>query len=62
VDECPVSAICDATAVPAGQERYVELNARYAKTWPVITDKLDPLPEAEHWSTVAGKGEQLREA
>jgi len=58
--ECPTNAIVDAAAAPAGQERYVELNAKYAKLWPVITDKREPLPDAERWSTVAEKSAELK--
>jgi ferredoxin len=53
--ECPTDAIVDAAAAPAGQERFIELNAQYAKVWPVIADKRAPLPEADEWSTVAEK-------
>ena len=59
--ECPTEAIVDAAAVPEGQEHFVALNARYAKVWPVITDKRDPLPEAERWSTVTQKLAELKD-
>jgi ferredoxin len=53
--ECPTSAIVDAAAAPASQQRFVELNAQYAKLWPVIADKRTPLPDADQWSAVAEK-------
>lgn len=62
VDECPVNAICEASEVPEEQAHFVELNARYARLWPVITDKTEPLPTAEAWSTISGKRHELKEA
>src|SRR5258706_9792762 len=60
--ECPTSAIVDTSNVSAGQEHYIELNARYAKVWPVITAKRDPLPQADHWAEVKGKFAELKQA
>lgn len=62
VDECPVEAICEASEVPEGQEHFIELNARYAAIWPVITDKQEPLPTAEEWAAIPGKLAELKEA
>jgi len=62
VDECPVEAICEASDVAPDQARFIELNARYAAVWPVITDRGDPLPDAEAWAKVSSKLEQLQEA
>jgi ferredoxin len=45
---CPVSAIYAAAEVPAGQEQFVELNARLAEVWPAAQE-VQSLPEAnEH--------------
>lgn len=61
VPECPTNAICDAAEVPAGQERFVALNAELCKTWPLIVAKPDaPLPDADHWADVAAKFDQLQ--
>lgn len=60
--ECPTSAIVEASNVPAGQEHYIELNARYAKVWPVITAKRDPLPQADQWAEVKEKFAELKQA
>ena len=62
VAECPVEAICEASEVPEGQEHFVELNARYSQLWPVITDKTEPLPTAEEWSSISNKLGELKEA
>jgi ferredoxin len=61
VPECPVGAIVADTDVPAGQERFVEMNARYAAQWPVINQAREPLPDAEQWATVSGKLDHLSE-
>lgn len=62
VDECPENAIYDAADVPAAQEHFIELNARYAKAWPVIAERQEPLPDAASWSGITSKLAQLKEA
>lgn len=62
VAECPVEAICDAADVPEGQEHFIELNARYAKLWPVISERGEPLPTADEWASVTDKLAELKEA
>jgi ferredoxin len=53
--ECPAEAIVSDTA--EGAERWVEVNRRYAETWPQITRKGEPPADAEAWRGVAGKFE-----
>ena len=61
VPECPTSAIYDAAELPAGQERFVALNAELCRTWPLITERpAEPLPEADRWSEVKTKIEHLQ--
>ncbi|TDR71048.1 ferredoxin FdxA [Paludibacterium purpuratum] len=55
VAECPVEAIYAEDDVPAGQKPFIALNAELAKTWPVIIQRKDPLPEHAHWATVQDK-------
>jgi ferredoxin len=55
IPECPVDAIYAEEDLPAGQEAFTALNAELAKAWPVITDKKDPLPDAEQWKDVKDK-------
>lgn len=62
VDECPENAIYEAAEVPPEQAHFIELNARYAKAWPVIAVRREPLPEAGQWSGVKDKLSHLREA
>lgn len=62
VPECPVSAIvADSELLPA-QEHFIELNARLAKQWPVITQAREPLPDAEQWAAVPEKLPHLQSA
>ncbi len=51
--ECPVNAIVPDTK--PGMEKWVELNASYAKVWPNITWTKLPLPEADQWAEVTDK-------
>jgi ferredoxin len=62
VPECPVSAIVADADVPAAQQHFIELNARLAPQWPVITQAREPLPDAEQWAAVPGKLPHLRSA
>ena len=54
--ECPVEAIFSEEELPAGQEQFRQLNAELAKSWPVITTRKDPLPDAKEWE---GKPDKL---
>ena len=45
--------------LPPGQERFLEINAELAKTWPVITTKKAPLPDAEQWNGIEDKLQYL---
>lgn len=51
--ECPIDAIQPDTV--GGLEKWVEINAQYAKAWPNITRKKPPLDEAEAWASVSNK-------
>jgi ferredoxin len=61
VPECPTEAIFEETEVPEKWADYVELNARLAGSWPVITEKKDALPEAEEFKDVEDKRALLSE-
>ena len=43
------------------QAEFLELNARLAAQWPVISQAGEPLPDAEQWAEVTGKRAQLIE-
>ena len=51
--ECPVEAIKPDTE--PGLEKWLELNAEYAKTWPNITVKREPPADAKEWEGVPDK-------
>jgi ferredoxin len=53
--ECPAGAIFAEDDVPPGQANFVALNAELAKSWPVLSKKKPPLPDAKEWDGVDGK-------
>jgi len=53
--ECPIEAIHPEDDVPEDQMEFIQLNAELAKVWPVITEKKDPLPDADKWAEVKDK-------
>jgi len=55
VPECPVNAIYAEDDVPTDQQEFISINAELAKSWPSITKRTDPLPDAELWSKVTEK-------
>ena len=57
--ECPAEAIFEEDDLPADQKHFVELNAELAQKWENITEKKDPLPDAEKWDGVKNKIEHL---
>ena len=59
--ECPVSAIFEEDDVPGEYKEYVELNARLAGGWPVITKQKSPMDTAEQFRNVKDKRNLLSE-
>ncbi len=59
VAECPAEAIFAEDDVPDAQQKFIALNAELSKIWPLITERREPLPDAEEWNGVDGKLEQL---
>ena len=51
--ECPVEAIVPDSEASA--EKWVEFNRQYSASWPNITRKGEPPPDAEQWKDVEGK-------
>ena len=51
--ECPADAIRPDTE--PGMEDWVDLNRKYSEAWPVLTVKLDPMPEADKYDGVENK-------
>ncbi len=56
VPECPAEAILPEEELTEDQIQFLEINAELAKEWPVITEKKDPLPDADEWN---GKPDKL---
>ena len=48
--ECPVDAIFSEDELPADQENFLALNTELAEVWPNITERKEPLPDAEDWA------------
>lgn len=59
--ECPVEAICSEDDLPEKYQDFLEINAKYAQTWPNITQKAVPLPDAATWEGVEGKIQYLED-
>jgi ferredoxin len=60
VAECPVSAIYAEEDLPAGQQDFTPLNAELAKVWKTITKTKAALPDADEWSKVDAKRDELK--
>jgi ferredoxin len=55
--ECPVDAIKPDTE--AGLEKWLDINAEYARVWPNITVKREPPPDAKEWEGKSDKADLL---
>lgn len=55
IPECPVNAIYAEEDVPDDQRDFIQINAELSKNWPVITKKMEALPEAEEYSKITSK-------
>lgn len=59
--ECPAEAIVSEDDLPAEMNNFLEINAKKAKEWPVITSHKEPLPDADKWKGTPGKLQYLEE-
>ena len=57
---CPTKAIFPESDLPEKWAEYKEINATYSKTWPNISEKKDPLPEAEEFKEKENKRPLLK--
>ena len=55
IPECPVNAIYPEEDVPEDQREFIQINADLSRNWPVITKKVEPLPEADEYSKITWK-------
>lgn len=60
--ECPTSAIFSEDDLPEKYNEYKDLNARLAENWPIISAKVDALPDADNFKDAEGKRGDLDEA
>lgn len=47
--ECPAEAIFSEDDLPDNQSEFLEINEELSRVWPVISEQIDPLPDAEEW-------------
>ena len=57
--ECPIDAIFSEDELPEAEQAFLEINAELCEIWPNITEKKDPLDDAEEWAEVKGKIDHL---
>ncbi|MCW8899813.1 MAG: ferredoxin family protein [Gammaproteobacteria bacterium] len=55
--ECPAEAIFAEDELPDGAENFIALNEELSREWPVLTEQIDPLPDAAEWD---GKPDKLK--
>ena len=59
--ECPAKAIYSEDEIPENQKDFLALNRKMSETWPNITEKSDPLPDADAQDGKPNKIVQLKE-
>src|SRR6056300_757643 len=57
--ECPAGAILSEDELSEDQKAFIEINDELSRVWPNITEKKDPLPDADEWDGVANKIDHL---
>lgn len=53
--ECPAEAIFSEDDLPDEHMEFTQINAELSQVWPVISEKKDPLPDAEEWDGKSDK-------
>ncbi len=53
--ECPAEAIFLHDDVPEDQQIFIEINAQLAEKWPNITERIEPMEDAEEWKDKPSK-------
>lgn len=59
VPECPANAIFAEEDLPEDMQAFIALNAELTPLWPSITQKKDPLPDADDWKDKPNKLPEL---
>ena len=57
--ECPVDAIFADDELPEDQEQFLDIAIELAESWPNISEKKDPLPNADEWNGKPDKSDLL---
>ena len=57
--ECPAGAILSEDELSEDQKAFIEINDELSRVWPNITEKKDPLSDADEWDGVANKIDHL---
>jgi len=57
--ECPVDAIFADDELPEDQEQFLDIAIELAESWPNISEKKDPLPDADEWNGKPKKSDLL---
>ena len=57
--ECPVDAIFADDELPEDQEQFLDIAIELAESWPNISEKKDPLPDADEWNGKSNKSDLL---
>lgn len=58
--ECPADAIYSDEDLPKEMEKFIEINAKQSKVWPVISEQKAPLNDADEWKDKANKLQYLK--
>ncbi len=57
--ECPVDAIFSEDELAQEDQKFLEINAKYAAKWPNITHKKEPPADADEWANVENKQDKI---
>lgn len=55
--ECPINAIVSEDDLSEDQKKFLEINSKFSKIWPVISSKKQALEYAEDWN---GKPDKIK--
>ena len=58
--ECPINAIYSEDDLPKEQQEFLALNTELSEKWPNITEKCDPLADADTWKDKPNKLQLLK--
>ncbi len=58
--ECPSKAIFSEDDLPEQFKNFKEINKELSQTWPNLTRRKDPLPDAEEWKDKPNKLQHLK--